>query len=184
MILHYFKLLPYNVVSSWHSGGMIGTQWTMRSNQSEHAENQRKTMFSSKGPLDTPFHHLLLLETNEHKFVPDLLIMCTTERITSVLHWCMCTKTVYHVFWWWKFYCSRVFPGVAPLTKNPEDSRYKVVYDFNVYNRPVGCMLRIAEIKVTAFTHIHTLTSNTKSYKLCYIILLFWNTFAKPLSNK
>ena len=88
-------------------------------------------MFSSKGPLDTPFHHLLLLETNEHKFVPDPLIMCTTERITSV------------------------------------------VYDFNVYNRPVGCMLRIAEIKVTAFTHIHTLTSNTKSYKLCYIILLF-----------
>ena len=31
----------------------------MRSNQSEHAENQRKTMFSTKGPsgLDTPFHH-------------------------------------------------------------------------------------------------------------------------------
>lgn len=97
MILHYFKLLPYNVVSSWHSGGMIGTQWTMRSNQSEHAENQRKTMFSSKGPLDTPFHHLLLLETNEHKFVPDLLIMCTTERITSVLHW-LCALRLFTMF--------------------------------------------------------------------------------------
>lgn len=155
MILHYFKLLPYNVVSSW--------------------QNQRKTMFSSKGSLDTPFHHLLLLETNEHKFVPDPLIMCTTERITSVLHWCMYTKTVYHVFWWWKFYCPRVFPGVAPLTKNPEDSRYKVVSDFNVYNRPVGCMLRIAEIKVTAFTHIHTLTSNTN-------VILFYS-FEIPLQN-
>ena len=58
------------------------------------------------------FHHLLLLD-----IVPDPLIMCTTERITSILHWCMCTKTVYHVFWWWKFYCPRIFPGVALLPK-------------------------------------------------------------------
>ena len=83
-----------------------------------------------------------------------------------------------------KILLSQNLPWCCPAAQNPEDSRYKVVYDFNVYNRPVGCMLRIAEIKVTAFTHIHTLTSNTKSYKLCYIILLFWNTFAKPLSNK
>lgn len=55
LILHYFKLLHYNVVSSWHNGGMTGTQWTMRSNQSEHAENQRKNMFSTKAPLDSPF---------------------------------------------------------------------------------------------------------------------------------
>lgn len=68
--------------------------------------------------------------------------------------------------------------------KKPKDYRYKVVYDFNVYNRPVGCMLHMAEIKVTAFAHIRTLTSNTKSYKSCYIILLFWNSFAKPLSDK
>lgn len=83
-----------------------------------------------------------------------------------------------------KILLSQNLPWCCPTAQNPEDSRYKVVYDFNVYNRPVGCMLHIAEIKVTAFANIHTLTSNTKSYKLCHIILLFWNSFAKPLSNK
>ena len=69
-----------------------------------------------------------------------------------------------------KILLSQNLPWFCPAAQNPEDSRYKVVYDFNVYNRPVGCMLYIAEIKVTAFAHIRTLTSKTKSYKSSYII--------------
>ena len=69
-----------------------------------------------------------------------------------------------------KILLSQNLPWCCPAAQNPEDSRYKVFYDFNVYNRPVGCMLHIAEIKVTAFAHIRTLTSKTKSYKSSYII--------------
>ena len=69
-----------------------------------------------------------------------LLIVCTTERITfrlsrglpfSLPFWteACALRPESHVFWECKFHFSRVFAGViAPLTRKPEDSGYKIGY--------------------------------------------------------
>ena len=69
-----------------------------------------------------------------------LLIVCTTERIKfrlsrglsfSLPFWteAWALPLEFQVFWECKFHFSRVFAGaIAPLTRKPEDSGYKIGY--------------------------------------------------------